>query len=64
MSTSQAANNSLSYKLIIKAANQKYSDFIIENCDSTWSIKQLKKHLNENYPKNPVSQFELNFLTT
>lgn len=41
-------------KLIIKAANQRFDDFIIDYCRLEWSIKHLKEHLNQNYPKNPV----------
>lgn len=40
-------------KLIIKAANQKYEDFIVEEFEMNWSIKHLKEHLTDNYPQKP-----------
>lgn len=40
-------------KLIIKAANQKYEDFVIDNFELDWTIKQLKQYLFENYPQKP-----------
>lgn len=40
-------------KLIIKAANQKYEDFIVENFDLDTTIRNLKTHLTVNYPSNP-----------
>lgn len=51
---SSSANRS-SFKLIIKAANQKFEDFIIDTCELDWSIKYLKEYLSNNYPKNPNS---------
>ena len=44
-----------SIKLVIKSANQKHDDFVVENFDSNWTIKQLKQHLKDNYPRNPVT---------
>lgn len=44
-----------SSKLIIKAANQKFDDFAVENYQLEWSIKYLKEYLSQNYPKNPVN---------
>ena len=41
--------------LIIKAANQKFDDFVIDNCQLNWTIKDLKEFLSSNYPKNPHS---------
>jgi hypothetical protein len=41
-------------KLIIKAANQKHDDFVIDNYEPEWTIKYLKEYLSKNYPKNPV----------
>jgi hypothetical protein len=41
-------------KLIIKSANQKYDDFVVDNFDLNWTIKRLKQYLNDNYPRNPV----------
>lgn len=43
-------------KLIIKAANQKYEDFIVEEFEMNWSIKHLKKHLTDNYPQKPDAE--------
>jgi hypothetical protein len=48
-------------KLIIKSANQKYDDFVVDNFDLNWTIKRLKQYLNDNYPRNPVQFLELNF---
>jgi hypothetical protein len=42
-------------KLTIKAANQKFSDYVVESCELDWSIRRLKQHLSDNYPKNPVN---------
>lgn len=42
-------------KLIIKAANQKYEDFVIEEFELNWTIKRLKLYLAENYPQKPES---------
>jgi hypothetical protein len=39
--------------LIIKSANQKYEDFVIENCQLDWSVKYVKEHLKANYPNKP-----------
>lgn len=47
----------MSSKLIIKAANQKHDDFLIENYEIEWTIKYLKDFLSQNYPKNPVNYF-------
>lgn len=44
-----------SCKIVIKAANQKYEDFNVDIPESDWTIKQLKQHLSDNYPSNPVS---------
>ena len=41
-------------KLIIKAANQKHDDFIIENYEHEWTVRYLKEFLGQNYPQNPV----------
>jgi hypothetical protein len=49
----QSENSPL--KLTIKAANQKFSDYVIDGCELNWSVKKLKQHLSDNYPKNPVS---------
>ena len=43
-------------KLVIKAANQKYEDFIVNDTKLDWTIKHLKQHLNNHYPKNPDVQ--------
>lgn len=43
-------------KLIIKSANQKYEDFIVDNFELNWTIKQLKNTIQESYPKNPVNK--------
>lgn len=40
--------------LIVKAPNQQIEDQNIE-CQSTWTVKQLKGHLSEVYPSKPVS---------
>ncbi len=40
-------------KLIIKAANQKYEDFIVDQFELDWTIKRLKIYLTENYPQKP-----------
>lgn len=42
-------------KLTIKAANQKFSDYVIDSCELDWSVRKLKQHLSDNYPRNPVS---------
>lgn len=42
-------------KLVIKAANQKYEDFIVQDFELSWTVKQLKLHLNEKYPQKPES---------
>lgn len=55
-STDLFTSSKQNLKLIIKAANQKFEDFIVENCKLDWTIKDLKQHLNSNYPKNPNSQ--------
>ncbi|CAF0754912.1 unnamed protein product [Brachionus calyciflorus] len=47
------STSSESVKLIIKAANHKFEDFIIENCQLNWTVKDIKEHLSSNYPKNP-----------
>ena len=47
-------------KLTIKAANQKYNDFVIDNFDVDWSVMRLKQYLHLNYPNNPVR--EINFM--
>ena len=44
-------------KLIIKSANQKYDDFIVDCFELNWTIKQLKHTIQETYPKNPVNKF-------
>ncbi len=41
-------------KLTIKAANQKFNDFVIDNFDLDWSVMRLKQYLHLNYPNNPV----------
>ena len=48
--------SSSSCKIVIKAANQKYEDFNVDAPELEWTIKQLKQHLSENYPSNPVSR--------
>ena len=53
MVLSETLGSSASLKLVIKAANQKYEDFIVDDIRLDWTIKNLKQHLNENYPKNP-----------
>lgn len=50
-STSVTTENPL--KLVIKAANQKYEDFVVDEIKLEWTIKQLKVHLTENYPQKP-----------
>ena len=40
-------------KLIIKAANQKYEDFTVEEFELNWTIKRLKQHLTDKYPQKP-----------
>lgn len=47
-------------KLVIKAASQKYEDFIIEKFDLEWTVKYLKDYLGTNYPKNPVNIINFN----
>jgi hypothetical protein len=39
--------------LIVKAPNQQIEDQNIE-CQSSWSVRQLKGHLSEIYPSKPV----------
>ncbi len=59
--SNSSANSSLnknisssdSLKLIIKAANQKYEDFIVCQFELDWTIKRLKQHLTDNYPQKP-----------
>ncbi len=58
MSDSPSGNSSAQLNLIIKSANQKYQDFLIENCQLDWSVKYVKEHLSANYPNKPV-----NFIT-
>ena len=52
-STSRQSSSNV-HNLLIKAANQKYEDFLIEDVNLEWNIKRLKEHLHENYPKRPV----------
>ena len=40
--------------LIVKAPNQQIEDQNIE-CESSWTVRQLKGHLSEVYPSKPVS---------
>lgn len=40
--------------LIVKAPNQQIEDQNIE-CQTSWTVKQLKGHLSEVYPSKPVS---------
>lgn len=40
--------------LIVKAPNQQIDDQNIE-CQSSWTVRQLKGHLEEVYPSKPVS---------
>ena len=54
MSAAPESSSSSTHKLVIKAANQKYDDFIIEQFELDWTIKRLKQHLNSSYPMNPV----------
>lgn len=51
-SEQNSSTNSL--RLVIKSANQKYEDFVVDNLDQDWTIKRLKQHLSDNYPRNPV----------
>ena len=39
--------------LTIKAPNQKYDDIKI-NCNRSWTILDLKKYLQTEYPSKPV----------
>lgn len=39
--------------LTVKAPNQQIEDQSIE-CQSSWTVKQLKGHLSEVYPNKPV----------
>ena len=41
-------------KLIIKAPSQKQEDIIVD-CNLDWSVEQLKDHLSEIYPGQPVN---------
>jgi len=41
-------------KLIIKAANGTVEDFPIE-VPADWTVLELKRHLQRNYPTKPVS---------
>ena len=55
-STSSASpnpNEAGQLKLVIKSANQKYEDFVIENGNLDWSVKHLKEYLRTNYPNKP-----------
>lgn len=47
------STDSVTHRLVIKAASQKYEDFVIDNCQPDWTIKQVKEHLKNNYPNNP-----------
>lgn len=40
--------------VIIKAPNQKIDDMLVE-CNSNWTVHQLKSHLSQVYPSKPVS---------
>lgn len=51
LNTSHSSADKL--KLIIKSANQKYEDFVINDFELDWSIKQLKQYLYDNYPQKP-----------
>jgi hypothetical protein len=51
------SNNEHPLKLIIKSANQKYEDFIVDSFELSWTVKQLKHTIQESYPKNPVCNF-------
>lgn len=42
--------------LIVKAPNQQVEDQNIE-CESSWTVKQLKGHLTAVYPSKPVRIF-------
>jgi hypothetical protein len=41
------------FEIVLKSASQQHDDYIINNCDLNWSIKQLKHHLSDNYYKKP-----------
>jgi hypothetical protein len=41
-------------RLIVKAPNQQIEDQSIE-CDASWTVLQLKSHLSQVYPTQPVS---------
>jgi hypothetical protein len=56
--STSSTNSDSSLKLIIKAANQKYEDFIIDEFELSWTIKRLKLYLTENYPQKPVSKYD------
>ena len=40
--------------IVIKAPNQRIGDHTVE-CMLGWSVKKLKRHLEEVYPSKPVS---------
>lgn len=50
------SNNEHPLKLIIKSANQKYEDFIVDSFELSWTVKQLKHTIQESYPKNPEAE--------
>ena len=43
-----------SVTLVIRAPNQRIEDHTVE-CMLGWTVKMLKKHLEDVYPSNPVS---------
>lgn len=43
-----------SVTLVIRAPNQRIEDHTVE-CMLGWTVKKLKKHLEDVYPSNPVS---------
>ncbi|KAJ8335577.1 hypothetical protein SKAU_G00389190 [Synaphobranchus kaupii] len=42
--------------LVVKTPNQAYPDQIIKGIDINWTVKDLKKHLFQVYPNNPLEK--------
>lgn len=47
--------------LIVKAPNQQIEDQNIQ-CQTSWTVRQLKGHLSEVYPNKPVISFFLELI--
>lgn len=52
MESSKVSDKEIS--LVIKTPNQFHGDQLIEGVRVDWTIKDLKCHLSEVYPNNPV----------